>query len=77
MKKPGKTLELTTSAQMAAWRQRLDIETKSCKNQTHEEIARMNDLLNTKNTYLHYFKKDNIRMQDEEEEKQKHKVRIA
>ena len=25
MKKPGKTIELTTSAQISAWRQRLDV----------------------------------------------------
>ena len=25
LKKPGKTIELTTSAQIAAWRQRLDV----------------------------------------------------
>lgn len=42
-KKPGKMIELTTSAQIAAWRQRLDTEGKICAHRNHSEIEKMQD----------------------------------
>jgi hypothetical protein len=42
-KKPGKKIELTTSAQIAAWRQRLDTENKISAPRNHKEIEKMED----------------------------------
>ena len=70
-KKPGKMIELTTSAQIAAWRQRLDTETKICQHKNHMEITKMQDQLDSKNTYMHLFKKDDIKERDELLEKSK------
>jgi hypothetical protein len=77
MKKPGKSIELTTSAQIAAWRQRLDTETRICAHKNHTEIERMQDKLEQKNTYMHYFKQEDIRKADEEEEKNRMTVSNA
>jgi len=43
MKKPGKTIELITSAQISAWRQRLDAENKVCAHTNHQEIEKMHE----------------------------------
>ncbi len=71
MKKPGKTQELTTSAQIAAWRQRLDGEQKICSHKNHMEITAMADRLESKNTYMNYFKKDEIKEREAELERSK------
>ena len=34
----------------------------------------MQDLLDSKNTYMHYFKKEDVKYQEEEEEKTKSRV---
>ena len=61
MKKPEKKIELTTSAQIAAWRQRLDTEARICQHKNHLEIEKMQDKLEQKNTYMHYFKQDSVK----------------
>lgn len=66
MKKPGKTIELTTSAQIAAWRQRLDTEGRICHHKNHKEIEEMQDKLEGKNTYMHYFKNEEAKIKEEE-----------
>jgi hypothetical protein len=71
MKKPGKTIELATSAQIAAWRQRLDSENKICHKQNQREIETMLDKMDQKNTYMHYFKKEEIKAQDKHLEETK------
>ena len=87
MKKPGKMIELTTSAQMAGWRQRLDVflnyltrsqtEFKTSKHRDQEEIEKMQDLLDTKNTYMSYFKKEEIKSREELEEKTRTHVQLT
>lgn len=66
-KKPGKQIELTTSAQIAAWRQRLGTEARISKHVNHREIEEMKDKLEQKNTYINYFKKDTVKNEDEKE----------
>ena len=51
--KAGKKIELATSAQITAWRERLDTEGKSQKVVNMAEIDKMIDKLDMKNTYLH------------------------
>jgi len=51
--KTGKKIELGTSAQITAWRERLDCEGKSQKPVNMAQIDQMLDKLDMKNTYLH------------------------
>ena len=59
--KQGKKIELTTAAQITAWRERLDTEIKGQKAKNEAEIEKMQDKLDMKNTYLHQFKKDEVK----------------
>ena len=59
--KAGKKIELATSAQITAWRERLDTEGKSQKVVNMAEIDKMIDKLDMKNTYLHQFKKEDVK----------------
>lgn len=76
-KKPGKQIELTTSAQIAAWRQRLDTENKISATKNHQEIEKMQDKLESKNTYMNYFKLEGVKEREEQAEKSKTHVRIV
>ena len=59
--KAGKKIELGTSAQITAWRERLDSEGKAQKPINMAEIDKMLDKLDMKNTYLHQFKKEDVK----------------
>jgi hypothetical protein len=59
--KAGKKIELATSAQITAWRERLDTEGKSQKVVNMAEIDKLVDKLDMKNTYLHQFKKEDVK----------------
>ena len=70
MKKPGKQQELTTSAQITAWRQRLEVilsisleknENKITADKYHKELEGMKDKIDSKNTYIHYFKREDVK----------------
>ena len=66
--KQGKKIELTTAAQITAWRERLDTEIKGQKAKNEAEIEKMQDKLDMKNTYLHQFKKDEVKERELVEE---------
>ena len=51
--KQGKQIELTNSAQITAWRERLDTEHKSQRVKQAKEIDKLKDKLDSKNSYLH------------------------
>jgi hypothetical protein len=51
--KQGKQIELINSAQITAWRERLDCESKSQQVKQRKEIDKLKDKLDLKNTYLH------------------------
>lgn len=39
------------------------------KSKDNGEIAKMSELLETKNTYMHHFKNEDIKQKEQEEEK--------
>ena len=39
------------------------------------ELTKMQDQLDKKNTYMHYFKTDEVKLSEEEEERNKQRVR--
>ncbi len=59
--KQGKKIELTTAAQITAWRERLDSEIHGQKARNEAEIEKMQEKLDMKNTYIHHFKKDEVK----------------
>ena len=73
-KKIGKIQELTTSTQLEAWRQRLNTENRTTKNRDHKEIAKLQHLLDSKNTYFNIYKKDEVKQKEEDEENNKEEL---
>ena len=74
MSKPKPTMELTTTLQIEAWRQRLNTENRAMKGKDMKEIERMQALLDSKNTYFNIYKKDEVKQKEEEDEKQKEEL---
>ncbi|CDW89792.1 UNKNOWN [Stylonychia lemnae] len=64
MKKPGKTLELTTTTQIESWRQRLAVEDRVAKTKDHQQLEKLQDLLTEKNTYMNYYKTEDVKTQE-------------
>ena len=74
--KQGKQIELTNSAQITAWRERLDTEHKSQRVKQAKEIDKLKDKLDSKNSYLHQFKKEEIKRSETVQEASAVTVRI-
>ena len=72
MKKVGKQMELTTTVQLETWRQRLNTENRIMKDRDHKEIEKLQAMLDSKNTYFNIYKKDEVKKQEEDEEKNRY-----
>eukprot|EP00347_Sterkiella_histriomuscorum_P000440 403375856 len=64
MKKPGKTQELSTTIEIESWRQRLNVENRVSKTKDHQDLDQLKEQLAEKNTYMHYFKNEDVKTQE-------------
>lgn len=69
MRKPGKNIELTNTAQIECWRQRLNKEEKQVAPKVRSEIKRLEDKLAEKNSYFNNYKKGETVKKEQEIEK--------